>query len=193
MRISIQWFTIIISVFMFNIAPATIINVPADFSTIQMAIDVSSNGDTVIVQPNTYGENINFNGHNIVLGSLFLTTDDAEYISTTIIDGGSNGSVVSFISGEDGTAMLVGFTLQNGLADKGGGICCNNSSPTIDHNKILGNTSNYNGGGVCCWYSNPIISNNTIINNISDANAGGGIYCMFSGPTISSIYRRQHY
>jgi hypothetical protein len=61
-------------------ASATIINVPADFGTIQMAIDSSSNGDTVLVQPNTYYENINFNGHNIVLGSLFLTTGDTSYI-----------------------------------------------------------------------------------------------------------------
>jgi len=48
---------------------ATIINVPTDYDTIQEGIDASCGGDTVLVQPGTYVENINFNGHNIVLGS----------------------------------------------------------------------------------------------------------------------------
>ena len=54
---------------------ATIINIPADYPTIQQGIDASVDGDTVLVQPGTYVENINFNAHNIVLGSLFLGTD----------------------------------------------------------------------------------------------------------------------
>jgi hypothetical protein len=79
-----------------------------------------------LVQPNTYYENINFNGHNIVLGSLFLTTGDTSYIDSTIIDGGSVDVVVFIMSGEDSTAMLVGFTIQNGYAQNGGGIYCLN-------------------------------------------------------------------
>jgi len=41
---------------------AAIINVPADQPTIQQGIDVSVNADTVLVQPGTYVENINYNG-----------------------------------------------------------------------------------------------------------------------------------
>ena len=44
------------------------------YSSIQKAIDASSNSDTVLVSPGTYTENINFNGKNIVVGSLFMTT-----------------------------------------------------------------------------------------------------------------------
>ncbi|MEA3286786.1 MAG: FG-GAP-like repeat-containing protein, partial [Candidatus Marinimicrobia bacterium] len=69
-----------------------------DFTLIQDAIDASSDGDTVLVYPGTYVENINFNGHNIVVGSLFLTTQDTSYISSTIIDGNQAGSVVTFES-----------------------------------------------------------------------------------------------
>ena len=65
---------------------ATVINVTDDYPTIQQGIDASSDGDTVLVQPDTYVENLNFNGHNIVLGSLYLTTNNNSYISTTIID-----------------------------------------------------------------------------------------------------------
>ena len=59
---------------------ATIINVPADYDTIQHAIDASSDGDTVLVQPGTYYENIDFDGHNTHLASLFLTTGDTSYM-----------------------------------------------------------------------------------------------------------------
>ncbi len=70
----------------------TLINVPSLFSTIQGAIDVAYEGDTILVQTGTYIENINYNGKNIVICSLYLTTQDTSYISSTIIDGGQNGN-----------------------------------------------------------------------------------------------------
>jgi len=63
--------TIIISlIFALNLS-ATIINVPAEQPTIQAGIDISVESDTILVQPGTYVENINFNGKAIILGSLF--------------------------------------------------------------------------------------------------------------------------
>jgi hypothetical protein len=93
---------------------STIINVPADQPTIQTGINVAVDTDTVLVQPGTYIENINYNGKLITVASLFLTTQDTTYISQTIIDGNQNGSVVTFINDEDSTAVLCGFTITNG-------------------------------------------------------------------------------
>ena len=171
-------------------ADATIINIPDDYPTIQQGIDASSDGDTVLVQPGTYVENVNFNGHNVVLGSLFLTTGDTTYIAETIIDGDLLGSVVTFESGEDSTAIIVGFTIQNGYAENGGGIFSVNSDPSILNNIIKDNATYGDsretnlGGGIYCLYSNPVIAFNNIRHNM--ACYGGGIYFDDSNPTIVS-------
>ena len=111
----------ILSVMIFTFIPfvshSTIINIPADYPTIQQGINASAHGDTVLVQPGTYVENINFYGHNIVLGSMFLTTGDTSYIATTVIDGDSLATVVVFENGEDTTAILCGCTRSCRICD----------------------------------------------------------------------------
>lgn len=192
-------------------ALATIINIPDDYDTIQEGIDASTDGDTVLVQPGTYVENINFNGHNIVLGSLFLTTGDTAYIPETIIDGDSSGSVVRIENHEDSTSVITGFTIQNGYINSmgggiecrfsnprivrniikenyalthGGGISCSGRNPIIMNNVIIRNNAGGNGCGIHCWNSNPVIANNLIVDNHAGA-GGGGIGCfMTSGPVI---------
>ena len=177
--------------------------VPSEYSTIQSAIDAASDGDTVLVSAGTYLENINFNGKNIaVIG------EDRE---NTIIDGGQNGSVVTFDSIEGTASALSNFTITGGNAYDGGGIYCSSSAPTIKDNIITGNVSETYGGGISCNYSSPIIMNNTITsnsaiygggisfdrytssvikgNNINgnSAEEGGGIGCFtFSSPTITN-------
>jgi len=150
----------------------TIINVPDDQTTIQAGIDASSNGDTVLVQPGTYIENINFNGHNIVLGSLYLTTANESYIGTTIIDGDSSGSVVIAV-GLDSTAMLCGFTITNGAGENGGGINMSGglkvTKNIISHNYVFDD-----GGGIRLWGGTlSKIIDNVISYNIAEGSAGG--------------------
>ena len=92
-----------------GIAFSKTIYVPDDRATIQGAIDSAAVGDTVLVDPNIYLESIDFDGKNIVVGSLFLTTGDTSYISQTVIQGG-----VEFSNNEDSTAILSGFTITQG-------------------------------------------------------------------------------
>ena len=195
--------TVLIAIAIIVPCQATIINVPGDYSTIQAGINAGSEGDTVLVQPGTYVENIDFNGHSIVLGSLFLTTGDTLYIPSTIIDGNSVNSVVKFINGENNSAMITGLTIQNGASYIGSGILCTYSEPMISYNiirdnnaaadgggimlrnsnsiiignKFINNSAYYWGGGICCEYeSSPFINNNFFIGN-SITNWGGAIYC----------------
>ena len=178
-----------LSVILYVPASATILNVPADYSTIQDGINASSDGDTVLVQPGGYFENLNYNGHNVVVGSLFITTGNEQYINTTLIDGDADGAVATFINGENRTAVLAGFTIRNGRYEHGGGIYCHNSSPAIWKNRIINNVATQNGGGIYCVYSNMAIIDNYIANNSTDAesgayNKGGGIYAWGSDPLI---------
>ena len=170
--------TIVILILFVSTSFATKIHVPSDTSTIQGGIDLATNGDTVLVQPGTYCENINFNGKDIVVGSLTLTTGDTSYISQTVIDGGSSGSVVRFESGEDSRTLLYGFTIMNGtgIVDPrdgftgsivGGGICCHNSSPKILFCKIKNNEGVTHGAGIFCSNSQALLENLVISQSVS--------------------------
>jgi hypothetical protein len=180
--------TLIITGILFSLntfsAYSTIVYIPVNYPTIQQGINASSDGDTVLVFPGTYIENIHSNGYNVVLGSFFLTTGDTSYISITIIDGDS-ATVVSFYGGVDSTTILAGFTITNGSGYYGG-IFCSMSSPQIRNNLITGNSA-FATGGIHCNTANPIIKDNKIINNISiSINGAGGICCNSSSPVIDN-------
>jgi len=83
------------------VVASRVIYVPADFSSIQSAVDNATPGDTVFVDQGTYYENI------VVDKSISLVGENR---STTIIDGGSLGSVI-MVSGS--RVEISGFTLRN--------------------------------------------------------------------------------
>ena len=139
------FFSLLFSTFTFS---QTLL-VPSQFSTIQAAINASNNGDTVLISSGIYFENINYSGKNIVLGSHYISTGDRSYVESTIIDGNQLGSVVTFNSGENSSAKLIGLTIQNGDNTDGGGIFCDNScSPSLENLNIINNNADELGGGV---------------------------------------------
>ena len=146
----------------------TIIHVPADQPTIQAGINAASNGDTVLVAPGTYKENVNFLGKAI-------TVKSSSGAQITVIDGGQNGAVVTFASGETNASLLQGFTVQNGNytsgVGEGGGISVEGASPTIMNNRITNNKA-CEGNGIGVGFGSPIIQANIITNN-TNAGCGG--------------------
>lgn len=98
-------------------AAGNIINVPGDAATVQGGINIANNGDTVLIAPGIYNENLILNGKTITLTSHFLTTNDPTFINNTIIDGG-NGSQVIFVGDNVGPETTIyGLTIRN--ADDG--------------------------------------------------------------------------
>jgi len=155
--------------------------VPDEYETIQDAINSAWRGDTVLVQPGEYIENINFIGKEITVGSLYMTTGDEAYKSETIIDGDRGGSVVTFESGEGPGAVLEGFTIRNGSGIRpewstyGGGIAClHNSTPTLKTLVIVGNRATYGGGIYSRGWSRQVMESLEIRDNY--AIYGGGIF-----------------
>ncbi|MDP8239581.1 MAG: choice-of-anchor Q domain-containing protein [Candidatus Hatepunaea meridiana] len=168
------------------VIPPHYIEVPDYYPYIQMALNNSENGDTIIVKPGIYYENIDFVGKDIVLSSLFLLSNNKAHICSTRINGSQNGrSVVGFKNGEGKESVLIGFTIQNGNTDYGGGIYIRDSSPTLEHLNIIGNSVERTGGGIyITGESNPIINSVIIEENLADV--GAGISARYSSFTLNN-------
>jgi len=198
-------------------APFNTIYVPNDYPTIQAAINAATDGNVVLVADGTYHENINFKGKAITVASHYYFDGDSSHKSNTIIDGSQSsnpdsGSVVYFISGEDTTSVLYGFTITNGTGTighytyggvqypvrAGGGIICRNSGGRFVSNNIINNTVSYNedviGGGLSAgdfgsdaWV---ILDNNHIKNNTLNGGfiaTGGGVGLTCNGKIINNV------
>ncbi len=170
-------FGVIYLFFTIYTATAATVYVPDNYNSIQDAIDAAVPGDTIIVRPGTYTENIDFLGKAI-------TVQSEQGAGITIIDGNQAGSVVTFSNNEGSGSLLQGFTITNGTGTFdpvwvlyfGGGIYCSGSSPTISECTVTGNSADSGGGIFCTAASSPGIDNNTISDNTVTGD-GGGIFC----------------
>jgi len=199
--------TMLLVILTSNVTTGKIIPVPKNYPTIQNGIQAANHGDTVLVAPGNYLENINFLGKNIVVASHFILEHDSSLIEQTVIDGSNptkpdTASCVFFISGEDTSAVLEGFTITGGSGTawedehghgiylEGGGILIAYSSPTIKNNLIrenrltrdVGNTRSTGGSGIRVGDGSPIIISNRILNNVGMY--GAGIVLNFSTAVV---------
>jgi len=205
-----------VSLFTLHFTKAQIINVPADQPSIQAGIDAALSGDTVLVDTGTWLENINFLGKDITVASNFIMDGDTNHINSTIIDGSDPdnpdyGSVVTFITGEDTTSVLCGFTITGGTgtdfpADSwrlGGGILCYYAGAKIINNKIINNEvisdNEADGAGIGCFHDLieiwAVIENNTISGNVCNGTnlaGGGGIFAGCNARIINNRIDNNH-
>ena len=172
---------------------------PADFTTIQAAIDAAVDGDTVIVQPGTYtgagNRDISFGGKAIPVRGV--DPNDWDVVRRTIIDcqGTQNDPHRGFlfVTGEGPNSALSGLTITGGYAPSisagtnsgavGGGICCNQSSPSITRCVISEGFAQYGGGGFFAHDGSPTIRQCEFQSNISST-AGAGAMEFWGGDPV---------
>jgi len=109
-----------------------VIHVPADHPTIQRAIDRSQHGDTVLVSPGIYEENINFHGKSICLSST--ASADSTILRALLPE----FPAITLESCEDSTTTIRGFTITSEHKRGRCAILCKGASPSILSNRIVG-------------------------------------------------------
>ena len=113
-------------------APAETLHDPADYNTIQSAIDAAQNGDTVLIAPGRYtgagNRDIDFLGKAI-------TVTSASGPDNCIIDCEGIGGGFVFENNEDTNSVLSGVTIMNSssLRPNGSAISCWGGSPRIEN------------------------------------------------------------
>jgi hypothetical protein len=160
------------------------------------AVSRSAGGDTVRVAGSpgngtNYRENVTMNARIALLGgwndaftamnppttvSRFVPADSGRALLTVESTKDFTGAVIESLV-IDTTAVVEGFTFENGFGrlGNGGGVFCLDASPRIVNNRFIENTTFNFGGGLCAIRSkNQPIRRNLFVEN--RAAHGGGIY-----------------
>ena len=192
------------------VASARIINIPDDYPTIQEGINASTDGDTVLVAPGEYEENVEIQGKQITVTSSngpYQTTILGHILITDFPD--TTGCVFQGFTqiGQDrdpnagrpgikilsGNGLIIGNIVTNNIWQSiAGGILVWTNSAVISHNIIEDNWGVSEGGGIGVGLNTEVeISYNIIRNNASGYympwhGLGGGI-CFSAGRVFRNL------
>lgn len=153
---------------------------PAEYRSIQGAIDAAAAGDVVSVAAGTYRENLHLRSGVAVLGAG---------AAATVVDGGGLAPVAR-LTDCDAATRLEGFRLTGGLAAIGGGVWVERGAPVIRANEITGNRAAAGGGavygyggGIALVTTGALVEENLLTGN--DADFGGGLHLDGGAPRIT--------
>jgi len=131
---------------------------PGNYSTIQEALDISDDGDTIFV----YSKNTPYYENIIIENTVILLGEDKE---TTIIDGGQIDSVIKNLAD---SVLISGFTIQNSAMNRS------------EYSGIESHGSNN-------YYVGNIFLNNKVGVHILNGDSNTIIYNFISGSQTESI------
>jgi len=148
-------------------ASAKTIYVPDNYAKIQWAVDNASAGDTIIVRPGTYNENVDVD-KSLEIRSYSQNPSD------TIVNASNSNDPVFYVTADNVT--ISGFTVTGTTGTWKAGIYLYNSDYCRIENVIASN----NWYGIYLYYS----SNNIIANNNVSSNNWDGIRPYYSSNNI---------
>ena len=172
------------------------LRVPQDYSSIQLALNVATNGDSIIVGPGIYEEVIRFGGRAVTVRSSAGAS--ATMIARPV--NAPSSPVVMFDLGETSASVLSGFTISRGTGvftdifgcncdgyQLGGGVFVNGASPVIQDCVIANNacgTYFSRGGGIYVGSGAPTFERCIIRDNQANGGygSGGGIHVAGGSP-----------
>ena len=167
-------------------ARAATLNVPADYATIQAAINAAKAGDVVVVAAGTYHESVDWENKDL---TLLGAGPDQTIVDPGVANGGPGGRCL-FAAGLTSASLIDGFTLQNGQVlgfnqPDGGGILANGSSLTVSNCILRGNSAVGAGGGIATNSNSGLtLRKCTIVGNQSRGRGAGMRNISNSGATI---------
>ena len=155
---------------------ATTFYVPSQYASIQAALNVSGNGDVIVIADGTYSGSgnvdLDFLGSNVTVQSASGNP------SQTVIDCKGSSSAYHrgfyFHNGET-RAVVQGITIKNGYIDYGGAVDVQSSSAVTLTNCIFTkniSTSNGSGGGI--YNDGRVTLNSCTLSQNSAQNGNGG-------------------
>lgn len=183
-------------------ALADIIEIPADYPTVQQGLNAAAEHDTILVAEGTYQENLIFPSWptiNLVLASHFILDGDTSHISQTILDGSNpanqdSASVIYMDGSQDSTTMIVGLTITGGKGTFyntsivppydlwGGGCFIISASPIISHNRFVADSAEAGAGLTLTHGADAVVRNNEFFENY--ASYASCIYAYDCSPVI---------
>lgn len=150
-------------------APA-VIQVPADYPTMQLAINAAAGGDTILVAPGTYAESILIDGKDLTIlssGGPIVTTIDGSALPMSVVIFQSSGLLPD--------CTMEGFTITGGDSVIGGGVL-SDVNLTLTNCILTNNKADYGGGlGAIGIDSTNVIQDCTFLDNEAIFE-GGGLY-----------------
>ncbi len=148
------------------------------YQSIQSAIHSAVSGDTVLVHPGRYYENLVIGSKTLTLSSLYLLSGDESDINNTIIDGSEIRSCLYIFNSHN--ASIIGLTFEHGKGTyindgivTGGGVFVKNCENVLLRSNIIQFNRATTGGGLSMKSTRGVLSSNLIRYN--EANSLGGL------------------
>ncbi|MFL6010730.1 MAG: right-handed parallel beta-helix repeat-containing protein [Gaiellaceae bacterium] len=154
-----------------NASSATVINVPADYPTLQAAVSAAASGDVIVLAPGTYQGGVWIQDKALTIASRYYTTSDPALVDQTIVNGftpgycggapGCAGNVVIEFGSRTSGSAVVGLTVSGGTAGDG---VRGNARVNISHSVLTANEDGADFGNG----SGGTFSDNVFVNNTDD-------------------------